>query len=1482
VAALWPVVQLGLDFAGGSGTREDPYQVATAEQLNAVRDYLVAHFIQIADIDLDQEPWNVGEGWLPIGGETPFTGTYNGAGHRISGLRIERPEADYQGLFGQVSGASIRNVVLVAVDVRGQNYTGALAGIGLSSDLHEIRVGGRVEGHEYTGGICGAMYRGKIDQSESTVEVSGHSFVGGIAGIGEAHDCTAGGAVNGAGDGHRVGGLLGEGFAMNSVASGAVTGGSETGGLIGRGEAYGCRASGAVQGSGDYVGGLIGELAEGLSGEDDGVYGPGDTSPGDTTRLKDSIQLPGSGRIEIVLEDGTRFVMEGNGSEMTAEASRQPIDFDISKFAPEWRGFRPTGSMRILEIRGSGDPINIKPLISIPIEEIGTINPETVVILRVGNSLVDGEMIENNGMILPLIQIKGNNMIFVDPTFPNGVVLDSEAQNGSLRVDPWVGNQKYILLTYDRVLNWGKTPLIERMIPDTSQTKFGNRILSKWVSKKEQSELRKKPICNVVLLVHGHNEKEKDGFVPPNIGDPWGVEYKRLVFDLLYEEFVKDGEQDLPIECTSFFEFIYPTFRPIFSPILDKSGYRMPTLGSDLGRLVNERLLADEQIKQMLDADMEFNLYIIAHSQGGLVTRAGLRFMDERLVKKLKKVVTWGSPHGGASLYSLLYALSVGYDIVINDVRLPLEHIGNTKLYQRKVAEIALDAPGIRDMRWDVSKKEMLRLGELLQPNPRTIRDEIEGIELPYGRLFFSDNLKIFNESEGEFLGNLLKDKYIFYQGITPKLAKLEKSNVFILWELLKFSSLATSVEQGAQLNRLVMQDPHKDSDGAAPLSSQGGIFVYPGGGIQRRLFHDIDHEEFYGSEEPQRDESTKAKGRMIANETFTDLGLRLPVSKCPSLEWREVDDNDTFKFEGVLNYPIYDVVAGGDGMPGKRIHAIVCRADARDADDLQGSTIQIMDDGEWKLSISKDILNAVKDSLFIVVVLKDGSEVYGGVKVSGFAKVFNRTKRKWYGNIQGAITAAMSGDTIMVKPGVYKESIDQVSMIQKDLKIWSYDGAANTILESPVARQFNGFVVTRAIEIEGFTFRNYNDGIILQWVGPTGGEDPQKTFKNNIFQNCKRAIHTLQIKNVTISDNEFIDNADYAISIFRDAYVESSDSTFLISGNKIQGGLKGIRLRTGLSLPEESAPFRIQIIENQISQCTSDGIELSGLMAATLSLNRIVSCEGAGVLIQNTSNRGASTLQSNEVRQCMTGMDLGAYGQYTLSANTIIGNTESGVTLSLEEGSANMEQNIFQGNSPGGAQWPTPALSLYIYDNSVTVKSNQFLSNQNGAIHAGSGGSNLSIEQNTFAGNVAEYGGAIYTSGSVKAILNNVFESNQATDGGAIYGSAVQISGNQFFNNVATNDGGALYGSAGQINGNQFLNNFAYNRGGAIKGRASNWPTTATVTVAGQTEQVRWYVPCFIEATNTYSGNGHGSVFGAWGPGTDNWCQSAGYDVHD
>ncbi len=66
--------------------------------------------------------------WTPVGdSSTPFKGTFDGDGHKITGLKIT--SGSYIGLFGYVGeGAVIRNVNLAGASVSGESRVGALIG----------------------------------------------------------------------------------------------------------------------------------------------------------------------------------------------------------------------------------------------------------------------------------------------------------------------------------------------------------------------------------------------------------------------------------------------------------------------------------------------------------------------------------------------------------------------------------------------------------------------------------------------------------------------------------------------------------------------------------------------------------------------------------------------------------------------------------------------------------------------------------------------------------------------------------------------------------------------------------------------------------------------------------------------------------------------------------------------------------------------------------------------------------------------------------------------------------------------------------------------------------------------------------------------------------------------------------------------------------------------------------------------------------
>ncbi len=260
-------------FAGGSGTESDPWQVATAKQLDNVRNYLGEahenkHFIQTADIDLGVAPWNQGEGWAPIGyrgyngrdsypNDHKFYGHYNGNGKVISNLFINRSDNNFQGLFGYSKG-QIEDLGLKDVSVSGKVYIGGLVGENFG-DISNCYITGSVSGRSATGGLVGDN-DGTMNNCYSTGSVSGKEFTGGVVGWNRdsISNCYSTGNVNGE---WAIGGLVGNNWhsISNCYSTGHVNGKWFVGGLVGEngGTIHNCFSSGNVDGE-DYYGSLVG------------------------------------------------------------------------------------------------------------------------------------------------------------------------------------------------------------------------------------------------------------------------------------------------------------------------------------------------------------------------------------------------------------------------------------------------------------------------------------------------------------------------------------------------------------------------------------------------------------------------------------------------------------------------------------------------------------------------------------------------------------------------------------------------------------------------------------------------------------------------------------------------------------------------------------------------------------------------------------------------------------------------------------------------------------------------------------------------------------------------------------------------------------------------------------------------------------------------------------------------------------------------
>ena len=213
----------------GSGTKNDPYQISTADQLKLFRDIVNgaggqtqnrgAYAVLTANIDLNNEPWT------PIGPSESgsYTGTFDGQGHTVRNLSVTvNVQPGRAGLFGCVKDGTIRKLT-VAGSVSctaNQGWCGGIAGYAMDETIEncaslctvsctgiDARVGGIVGLVDYNsrtliirdcynigkitgrsdngsgdaGGICGFYMNGKISNCYNVGEITGSGYVSKIA-----------------------------------------------------------------------------------------------------------------------------------------------------------------------------------------------------------------------------------------------------------------------------------------------------------------------------------------------------------------------------------------------------------------------------------------------------------------------------------------------------------------------------------------------------------------------------------------------------------------------------------------------------------------------------------------------------------------------------------------------------------------------------------------------------------------------------------------------------------------------------------------------------------------------------------------------------------------------------------------------------------------------------------------------------------------------------------------------------------------------------------------------------------------------------------------------------------------------------------------------------------------------------------------------------------------------------------------------------
>ncbi|MEM4258709.1 MAG: GLUG motif-containing protein [Candidatus Thermoplasmatota archaeon] len=183
-------------FGGGSGTEDDPYVISKIEHLDNIRYHLSGYFVLVSDLDFNDDScyldpskkvfFTTGDGWRPIINDSYdnlFSGVFDGQGHVISNLFINRPSSNLVGLFGCLRARVVKDIGLVNVNVSGDWCVGGLVGEMYYGSVSGCYASCSVSGDDAVGGLFGYIWNVNVSGCYATGSVSGDKRVGGFVGL---------------------------------------------------------------------------------------------------------------------------------------------------------------------------------------------------------------------------------------------------------------------------------------------------------------------------------------------------------------------------------------------------------------------------------------------------------------------------------------------------------------------------------------------------------------------------------------------------------------------------------------------------------------------------------------------------------------------------------------------------------------------------------------------------------------------------------------------------------------------------------------------------------------------------------------------------------------------------------------------------------------------------------------------------------------------------------------------------------------------------------------------------------------------------------------------------------------------------------------------------------------------------------------------------------------------------------------------------
>lgn len=234
----------------GSGTEDDPYLIADADDLIAFAALVNAEasstaFAKLtADIDLANQTWAP---IMPASGYVTeaYAGTFDGDYHTIDGLAVSA-SGTYAGLFGVINGATVKNLTVRGSVTADATNTGGVIGKVQQGTVENVAFDGTVsstKNRANVGGVIGyagnsATQTASLSGLANTATVYGdaNGTVGGVVGYAKFStltDCYNKGAVSGA---SRAGGIAGQlqnnVTLTNAYSVGALSGSSTAADIV--------------------------------------------------------------------------------------------------------------------------------------------------------------------------------------------------------------------------------------------------------------------------------------------------------------------------------------------------------------------------------------------------------------------------------------------------------------------------------------------------------------------------------------------------------------------------------------------------------------------------------------------------------------------------------------------------------------------------------------------------------------------------------------------------------------------------------------------------------------------------------------------------------------------------------------------------------------------------------------------------------------------------------------------------------------------------------------------------------------------------------------------------------------------------------------------------------------------------------------------------------------------------------------------------